>query len=109
MHRIDDDSNRSKFSSMDKANLLSEYINQNLLAFKYLRNRNYKTAMTSFEKSIEIAKDLDEIKHVESLTNFGVCQYFCGKFSDSYLSLDKAREISNRLVENYPNDKSILM
>ena len=109
MQKLDDDSNRSKSSSIEKASLLSEYINQNLIAFKYLRNRNYKIAMTSFEKSIDIAKDLDEIKHVESLTNFGVSQFFCGKFTDSYISLDKAREISNRLIENYVNDKSIYM
>ena len=102
-----EDTNRSKLSSILRSNLLSDYVNQNLLAFQYLRNRNYKTAMITFEKSVDLARSLDEVKLVESLTNFGVCQYFCGKFSDSYLSLDRAKEISNRLVENYINDKSI--
>ena len=102
-----DDTNRSKVTTLYRANLLSEYVNQNLLAFQYLRNRNYKTAMITFEKCIELAKDLDEIKHVESLTNHGICEYFCGNFADSYNSLDKAKEISNRLIENYLNDKSI--
>jgi Trp operon repressor len=63
--------------------------------------------MTTFEKCIELSRELDDIKHVESLTNYGVCLYFCGRFSDSYLSLEKAREISNKLIENYLNDKSI--
>lgn len=102
-----DDTNRSKQTSIYRAGLLSDYVNHNLLAFQYLRNRNYKTAKSTFEKCIELAKDLDDIKHVESLTNHGICEYFCGYFADSYISLDKSKEISNRLIENYINDKSI--
>jgi Tfp pilus assembly protein PilF len=88
----------SKLTSLDRTNLISDYVNHNLLAFQYLRNKNYKTAMTTFEKCIDIAKDIDEMKHVESLTNLGICQYFCGKFGDSFSSLDRAREISTRLL-----------
>ncbi len=102
-----DDTNRSKQTSLYRASLLSDYVNQNLLAFQYIRNRNYKTAMSSFERCIEIAKDLDELKHVESLTNHGICEYFCGNFSISYDSLEKAKEISNRLIESCINDKAI--
>jgi len=99
--------NKSKQTILYRRSLLSDYVNHNLLAFQYLRNRNYKTAMTTFEKCIELSRELDDIKHVESLTNFGVCLYFCGRFSDSYISLEKAKDISNKLIENYLNDKSI--
>jgi tetratricopeptide (TPR) repeat protein len=102
-----EDINRSKFTISDRVNNLSQYVQLNLLAFQYLLNKNYKTAMSTFEKCIDIAKDLDDVKHVESLTNHGICQFFCGNFLESYTFLERAREISNRLVENSYNDKSI--
>ena len=56
----------SKLTNTDKITALSQYVQLNLSAFQSLRNKNYKTAMATFEKCIDIAKDLDDMKHVES-------------------------------------------
>lgn len=100
--------NDSKLTTTaDKGKSLSQYVQLNLTAFQYLKNKNYKLAMSTFEKCIEIAKDLDDMKHVESLTNQGICQFFCGNFEESYDLLEKAKEISTRLVDNSYNDRQL--
>ena len=91
----------------DKVNVLSQYVQLNLSAFQQLRNKNYKLAMSNFEKCIDIAKDLDDMKHVESLTNYAICQFFCGNFEEAYDFLEKAKEISSRLYDNSNSDKQI--
>ena len=63
--------------------------------------------MSTFEECINIAKDLDDIKHIESLTNHAICQFFCGNFEESYNFLEKAKVISSRLIENSSLDKQI--
>lgn len=89
----------SKLTNTDKITALSQYVQLNLSAFQSLRNKNYKTAMATFEKCIDIAKDLDDMKHVESLTNHAVCQFFCGNFEEAFDYLEKAKEISTRLYD----------
>ena len=89
----------SKLTNSDKVNALSQYVQLNLSAFQSLRNKNYKLAMSQFEKCIDIAKDLDDMKHVESLTNHGICQFFCGNFEEAFDYLEKAKEISTRLYD----------
>ena len=107
-----DESIKYKFSQpMDKTNLLSDYIQCNLLAFQHLRNRNYNSAKKSFKECINLAKQLndnDESKHLESLVNYAISQYFCGKFLDSYSSLERAYQISTRILSRVNNDKNIL-
>lgn len=106
-----EDSIKSKFTESDvvadRTNLISDYVQYNLLSFQYLRNRNVKTAMTTFEKCIELARKLDETKYIESMTNYAICQYFCGKFPECYMTLEEAREISEKLCDNNFNDKMI--
>lgn len=108
---IDDQSNSININ--DRANLLSSYISQNILAFQNLRNKNYKLARRAFKDCIKITKklsDTDEIKHAESLTNYGIAQYFCGKFVEAFNTLESAFQISNRLLEHALNpDRSIKM
>ena len=89
----------SKLTNSDKVNALSQYVQLNLSAFQSLRNKNYKLAMSQFEKCIDIAKDLDDMKHVDSLTNHGICQFFCGNFEEAFDYLEKAKEISTRLYD----------
>jgi tetratricopeptide (TPR) repeat protein len=103
------ESMKSKFSDvlMDKTNLLSDYVQHNLLGFQNLRNRDYKTAILTFEKCIEISKEIDEIKQIESLTNYSICLYFNGRFIDSYNFLEKAKDISYKFVETNFNERSI--
>jgi hypothetical protein len=96
----DDETIKSKITSThDRINIISDYVQMNLLAFQYLRNKNYNSAKKSFKECIKIAKqlnDIDELKNIESLTNYAICQFFCGKFSDSYLTLESAYQISIR-------------
>jgi tetratricopeptide (TPR) repeat protein len=95
----------------ERSNLLSDYVKLNLLAFQYLRNRNYNSAKKSFKECINLIKqmnDFDEIKHAESLANYGICQYFCGKFTESFSTLESAFQISSRLIEHLLySDRSI--
>lgn len=100
-------SDDSKLSTADRIKALSDYVQFNLSAFQNLKNKHYQSAMEEFEKCIEIAKDLDDVKHVESLTNYGICQFFSGIFEEAFDCLEKAKEISNRLNEDSPNDKQI--
>lgn len=99
-----DDSLKSKVTNInERVNLISDYVQLNLLAFQYLRNKNYNSAKKSFKECINIAKqlnDLDEIKHCEALTNYGIAQYFCGKFVDSNNTLEGALQISSRIIES---------
>jgi len=100
-------SKNEEINTNNKVKNLSEYINLNLLAFQYLKDKNYKLSMNTFEKCKEIAKSLDEIKHIESLTNYAICQYFNGNFEESFEYLEKAKEISSRLLEKNITDKQI--
>lgn len=85
---------------VDKINLLSDYVHHNLKAFQYLRNKNYISAKKTYKICISIATELkDTFKHVESLTNLAVSQYFCGKFLDSLDNLEKAHQISSQLYK----------
>jgi len=95
----------------EKTNLLSDYIQLNLLAFQYLRNRNYNSAKKSFKECINIAKqfnEFDESKHLESLVNYAISQYFCGKFIDSFSSLERAYQISSRIITSIIKDKNTI-
>ena len=94
-------------TSFNKVKAISKYVQLNLQAYQYLRDKNYKNAMSTFEECINIAKDLDDIKHIESLTNHAICQFFCGNFEESYDFLEKAKVISSRLIENSSLDKQI--
>ena len=94
-------------TSFNKVKAISKYVQLNLQAYQYLRDKNYKNAMSTFEECINIAKDLDDIKHIESLTNHAICQFFCGNFEESYNFLEKAKVISSRLIENSSLDKQI--
>ena len=98
----------SKIStSNNKIKTISKYVQLNLQAYQYLRDKNYKNAMTAFEECINLAKDLDDLKHIESLTNHAICQFFCGNFEESYNYLEKAKVISSRLIENSSSDRQI--
>ena len=94
-------------TSFNKVKAISKYVQLNLQAYQYLRDKNYKNAMSTFEECINIAKDLDDIKHIESLTNHAICQFFCGNFEESYDFLEKAKVISSRLIESSSLDKQI--
>ena len=94
-------------TSFNKVKAISKYVQLNLQSYQYLRDKNYKNAMSTFEECINIAKDLDDIKHIESLTNHAICQFFCGNFEESYDFLEKAKVISSRLIENSSLDKQI--
>ena len=86
---------------VDKINLLSDYVHHNLKAFQYLRSKNYISAKKTYKVCVNIATELkDNFKHIESLTNLAISQYFCGKFLDSLDNLEKAHQISSQLFKS---------
>ena len=82
-----------------KCEYLSEYIRLNMLSFNYLQHQNYKLSNNSFKKCIEISKEINEIKYIESLINYSISLYFDGKFDESYNNLINAKKISKKLYE----------
>jgi hypothetical protein len=82
-----------------KCEFLSEYIKLNMIAFQNIRNKNYKLAKYNFEKCIEISREIDEFKYIESLINYSITLYYDEEFKESYDCLNKAKEISTKLYE----------
>lgn len=82
----------------EKNIILSEYINSNLLSFQYLKQKNYKLAIFTFEKNIEIAKNIDELKYIESLLNLGSTLFIYGEFEQSFNNFQKAKDLSSNLL-----------
>ena len=84
----------------NKYELLSKYIKLNVISFQYLQSKNYKLSKYNFEKCLQISKEIDEYKYIESLINYSISLYFNGEFEDSYLNLLKAKDISTNIYEN---------
>lgn len=78
---------------------LSEYIKLNNQSFQYFENKNYALAKFYFSKIIEISKELDEIKYIESIINYSLCLYYNNEILSSYNSLKKAKDLSFAIYE----------
>ena len=80
-------------------NKLSEYIKSNKQSFQNLENKNYSLAKNYFEKCVEISKELDQIKYIESLINYSLSLYFNNEMHLSYNNLKKAKDLSFALYK----------
>ena len=80
-------------------NKLSEYIKSNKQSFQNLENKNYSLAKNYFEKCVEISKELDQIKYIESLINYSLSLYFNNEIHASYSILKKAKDLSFALYK----------
>lgn len=106
-----DESDNSNLSIItDKIPLMKNYIQLNLAGFQHLRNKNFVQASKAYKKCIFIAQKLenDDIKVIDSYTNFSVALYFCGKFTEAKRSLEEAFRYSNRLYQSQEVSGNIL-
>jgi len=105
--KIKENTMLDRTQTVDRINILSDYVHNNLKAFQYLRNKNYISAKKTYKVCVNIAIELkDTFKHAESLTNLAISQYFCGKFLDSLDNLEKAHQITSQLYKSDSDLKS---
>ena len=82
-----------------KISQMSDYIKLNMLGFQNFRLKDFKFAKQNYNECLEIAKQLDEIKYAETLTNYAITLYFLGKFADCLDKLEAASRITQRYYE----------
>ena len=92
--QVEENNNYKKYQK------LSDYLKLNMQSFQYLKTRNYKLAKSTFNKCIQLSKEIDEFKYVESLINYSISLYLNNDLEDSYVNLFKAKEISKKIYEN---------
>jgi hypothetical protein len=111
MEKHEDDSlNFNITNTTDKIFLMRDFIQNNLLGFKSLREKDFLTSKKAYKKSLMIAQRLadDEIKIVESYTNYGISSYFCGKFIEAKRNLEEAFKVSSKLFNDQKYSELIL-
>ena len=82
----------------ERIKIESDYVQQNIIAFRYIRNRDYMRASESYKQCIILANRLgNSFKIKDSLCNYGVSLFYCGNFDDSVNHLESAfNKISNK-------------
>ena len=89
----------NKNRNYTKNEILIEYIKLNKQSFQFLQNKNFALAKVYFSKTIEISKEIDHIKYIESLINYSLCLYYNNEILSSYNSLKNAYDLSSVLYE----------
>ena len=107
MEKIDSKKQIKRSKTPDNRNItvinyekLSEYIKLNTKSFQYLENKNFALAKIYFAKSMEISKEIDQIKYIESLINYSLSLYYNNEILSSYDSLKKAKDLSFSLYKS---------
>lgn len=99
---LDDSLNFNITNTTDKIFLIRDFIENNLLGFKALREKDFMLSKKAYKKALLISQRLadDEIKIVESFTNYAISLYFCGKFIEAKKNLDEAFKLSSKLFQS---------
>ena len=86
----------------ERITIESDYIQQNILGFRFIRRRDYIKASESYKQCLFLANKLgDNFKIKDSLCNYGVSLYYSGNFDDSITNLESAfNKISNSEINN---------
>ena len=97
----------NNLSLQDKIVLESDYVQKNISAFRYIRNRDYIRASESYKQCLDLSNKLgNSFKIKDSLCNYGVSLYYCGNFEEAVTNLEMAfNKLSNKDI-NYINNKS---
>ncbi len=75
---------------MERIKFESEYIKQNIEAYKLLRSYNYSKAVTKYKQCSAIANNLkDDYKVADSSCNQAIALFYEGKLKESYKILDR--------------------
>ena len=96
-----------KLSLQEKIALESDYVQKNISAFRYIRNRDYIRASEIYKECLILSNKLgNSFKMKDSLCNYGVSLFYCGNFEEAINNLETAfNKLSNKDF-NYINDKS---
>ena len=86
----------------DRVKIESDYVQKNIEAFKYIRNRDYINACESYKQSLILANKLgNNYKIKDSLCNYGVSLFYCGNFDDAVTNLESSfNKIANKEINN---------
>ena len=86
----------------ERIKIESDYVQQNIIAFKYIRNREYIRASEIYKQCLILANKLgNSFKIKDSLCNYGVSLFYCGNFDESVSNLENAfNKISNKEINN---------
>ena len=80
-----------KLSLQEKISLESDYVQKNILAFRYIRNRDYPRASETYKQCLILSNKLgNSFKIKDSLCNYGVSLYYCGNFEEAVNNLESA-------------------
>ena len=80
----------------------SDYVQQNIVAFKYIRKRDYIRASEAYKQCLILANKLgNNYKIKDSLCNYGVSLFYCGNFDEAVSNLESAfNKITNKEINN---------
>ena len=94
-------------SLQEKIVLESDYVQTNISAFRYIRNRDYIRASEAYKQCLILSNKLgNSFKIKDSLCNYGVSLFYCGNFEEAINNLEAAfNKLSNKDI-NYINNKT---
>ena len=96
-----------KLSLQEKIVLESDYVQKNISAFRYIRNRDYTRASEAYKECLLLSNKLgNSFKIKDSLCNYGVSLYYCGNFEEAVNNLENAfNKLTNKDI-NYIHNKT---
>ena len=89
-------------SMQERIPIESDYVQQNIVAFKYIRNRDYIRASEAYKQCLVLSNKLgNNYKIKDSLCNYGVSLFYCGNFDEAVSNLESAfNKITNKEINN---------
>ena len=86
----------------ERIKIESDYVQQNISAFRYIRSRDYIRASEAYKQCLILSNRLgNNFKIKDSLSNYGVSLYYCGNFDEALTNLESAfNKISNKEINN---------
>ena len=99
-----------KLSLQEKIVLESDYVQKNISAFRYIRNRDYTRASEAYKECLLLSNKLgNSFKIKDSLCNYGVSLYYCGNFEEAVNNLENAfNKLTNKDISYIHNKTDFL-
>jgi tetratricopeptide (TPR) repeat protein len=87
----------------------SDYLQNSIEAFQYIKQKDYTKAQNCYKECINIARNLeDDYKFTDSLANYSITQFFCGKIKETIENLEMAYRMSSKMVNFLERNKIVL-
>lgn len=84
-------------SETKRLNLEAEYNYKNMEAYNLINTNDFNSAKSIYKDLISIALELkNDYMHLDSIINFGITLFYCGKFLDAIDSFESALRISEK-------------